>query len=58
MLNTRRVKLYIHEFRVSSGKSHKVITKVYDKQLEAYSNFYLLGGTLVTTEVIKVEEEE
>lgn len=50
-------KVYIHKFLVSSGKSHKLITKVYLTYTEAAAKWRLLGGSLITAEVIKVEGE-
>lgn len=49
------MKFYVHEFYVSSGKHHKLITKVYSNQIEAYQKWKLLGGSLITAEVIKRE---
>lgn len=43
---------YIHTFRVSSGKFHKLITKVYTgSEKEACEKLMLLGGKLEKVEI-------
>ncbi|GGH32479.1 hypothetical protein GCM10011418_46020 [Sphingobacterium alkalisoli] len=37
---------YIHTFKVSSGKGHRKITKVYDDFGKAWREYSLLGGKL------------
>lgn len=40
---------YIHQFKVSSGKTHKVITKAYRDKQKATENYMLLGGVIYQT---------
>lgn len=48
---------YIHTFRVSSGKVHKLITKVYTcSEKEACEKLMLLGGKLERVEVTETWE--
>ena len=44
--------IYVHRFKVSSGKEHKEITKVYYSGELALDNHKLLGGDLLLTKVI------
>lgn len=37
---------YLHKFKLSSGKDHKFVTKVYESEKVASENHKLTGGTL------------
>lgn len=45
---------YIHTFKVSSGKTHKQVVKVYDTVEVATEQYQLLGGKLEAAEVFMV----
>lgn len=44
--------MFIHTFKVSSGKEHKEITKVYYSSVVALENHKLLGGDLLLMKVV------
>ena len=37
---------YYHKYKVSSGKDHKTVVKIYESEPVALENHKLMGGTL------------
>lgn len=46
---------YYHKYKVSSGKEHRIITKIYESEKDAVENHILLGGTVKVLKEVETE---